>query len=319
LDQQVLRRESSSGRRGKLAAGVRAAINFKSLRNDLRGERVLRRVISRMASWALRTSECLGAGNSSTASGLALHTGSTIRKFGMEKLPMSTRIISRLSAIALLAITGGAVAQEGGKAPTPGAAPGNAGAAQMAPNSPGAASKSSPAPSSEKGAASEQPSMKGAEKAPSNGQKNAGQRGQASDKGKPGQPSTAEKNESGATPENRAAKEDKEKSSSGASTGEQGKANTSTEAGTKTSVSLSQEQRSKVQSAFKGHASAKVDIRIDARAGVAVPRDVVLVAIPEDVVVIVPEWRRYKFIVIGDHICIVDPDTYVIVDVIAAV
>ena len=33
-----------------------------------------------------------------------------------------------------------------------------------------------------------------------------------------------------------------------------------------------------------------------------------MVVIPEDIVVIAPEWRRYKYIVVKDVICIVDPE-----------
>lgn len=83
------------------------------------------------------------------------------------------------------------------------------------------------------------------------------------------------------------------------------------------SVSLTGEKRTQVQKAFSSHRSdAKVDIDIDVSVGVAVPRHVHLVAIPEDIVVIVPEWRRYKYIVVKDKICIVDPDTFKIVEVI---
>jgi hypothetical protein len=46
------------------------------------------------------------------------------------------------------------------------------------------------------------------------------------------------------------------------------------------------------------------------------PRRVHLVAIPEDIIVIVPAWRRYKYILVEDTICIIDPDTYTIVEVI---
>jgi hypothetical protein len=38
---------------------------------------------------------------------------------------MSTRTLSYLSAVALFAVSGAAVAQEGGKGASPGAAPGN--------------------------------------------------------------------------------------------------------------------------------------------------------------------------------------------------
>ena len=72
-----------------------------------------------------------------------------------------------------------------------------------------------------------------------------------------------------------------------------------------------------MQKAFSSHRSdAKVDIDIDVSVGVVLPRRVHLVAIPEDIIVIVPGWRRYKYILVEDTICIIDPDTYTIVEVI---
>ena len=101
-------------------------------------------------------------------------------------------------------------------------------------------------------------------------------------------------------------------SAEGKSTGEAGQDATGGAAG-----SLTGEKRTQVQKAFSSHRSdAKVDIDIDVSVGVVVPRHVHLVAIPEDIVVIVPAWRRYRYIVVGDTICIVDPDTFKIVEVI---
>lgn len=81
---------------------------------------------------------------------------------------------------------------------------------------------------------------------------------------------------------------------------------------------LSGENRTKVQSAFRSHRSEAVvkDINIDINVGVAVPRSVSLYAVPEDVVVIVPEYRRYKYFIFGNKVVIVDPGTYEIVDVL---
>lgn len=81
---------------------------------------------------------------------------------------------------------------------------------------------------------------------------------------------------------------------------------------------LSGEKRTKVQSAFRSHRSGAVakDIDIDLNIGVMVPRTVVLTAVPDDVVVIVPEYRRYKYFVFDDKVIIVDPDTFAIVDIL---
>jgi len=50
--------------------------------------------------------------------------------------------------------------------------------------------------------------------------------------------------------------------------------------------------------------------------GTRVPRSVHLVALPASVIVIVPAYRSYHYFMSGDQLCIVDPATYEIVDVI---
>jgi hypothetical protein len=82
-------------------------------------------------------------------------------------------------------------------------------------------------------------------------------------------------------------------------------------------VTLNSDQRSRVNSVFKSHkGSANVSVNVDIRVGTRLPRSVALVAIPADVIVVVPDWRRYRYIVVGDTVCIVDPDTFEIIDVI---
>jgi hypothetical protein len=238
---------------------------------------------------------------------------------------MKKQLIVGLSVLALLAVADDAAAQKAGGAPgaTMGASPGNDGGANMGAGkeSPGASERSNPSSSSErdmsseKGAASEQRSEKGADKGSNKAKSD--DRAQSSDKDKSTKGAAKEPDTSKG---DRAAKENKD-TSSGAASGEAGKS-TSTETGTssKSHVFLNSEQRTRVQSAFKSHlGSAKVDVKIEPRIGVAVPRDVTLFDIPEDVVIIVPDWRRYKYVLIGDEICIVDVDTYEIVDVVAAV
>ena len=110
---------------------------------------------------------------------------------------------------------------------------------------------------------------------------------------------------------------DKDSSSTGASSGESGSGSADESGSSKgASANLSGEQRTKVQSVFKSHKSASVNVNVDVRVGAVVPRSVTLVAVPQDVVILVPGWQRYRYILIGDTICIVDPDTYEIVDVI---
>ena len=113
---------------------------------------------------------------------------------------------------------------------------------------------------------------------------------------------------------------------SGASSGESGNATGDMKADSKSSadakqggshVTLNTDQRSRVNSAFKGHkGSANVSVNVDVRVGTRLPRSIALVAIPSDVLVVVPDWQRYKYIVVGNTVCIVDPDTFEIIDVI---
>ena len=95
--------------------------------------------------------------------------------------------------------------------------------------------------------------------------------------------------------------------------GKDGKADTK---GTSGSATLSQEQRTKVQGSFAKHKGQSVNVNISVNVGVAVPRTVELRAIPQDIIVIVPAYRRYRYFIVGDKVCIVDPDTYQIVEII---
>lgn len=82
---------------------------------------------------------------------------------------------------------------------------------------------------------------------------------------------------------------------------------------------VSEVERSKVVEAMgrvnlRRHDRGDINIRISV--GVILPRTVEFYEWPEDIVVLVPTYRYYRYIVIGDEICVVDPDTRVIVDVI---
>ena len=95
--------------------------------------------------------------------------------------------------------------------------------------------------------------------------------------------------------------------------GKDGKADAKGSAG---AVNLTQEQRTRVQTSFAKHKVQPANVNISINVGVAVPRTVELYAIPEEIIVIVPGYRRYRYFVIGERICIVDPDTYEIVEII---
>lgn len=78
---------------------------------------------------------------------------------------------------------------------------------------------------------------------------------------------------------------------------------------------LSDEQRTKVRQSFdrKAHVT-KVNFNI--RIGTRVPRTVHLYPVPTAVIAVLPEYRSYRYVVVEDTICIIDPTSYEIVDVI---
>jgi hypothetical protein len=59
---------------------------------------------------------------------------------------------------------------------------------------------------------------------------------------------------------------------------------------------------------------AHVNFRIGV--GVHIPRTVRLVAVPEPIVAIYPEWASYEYFAYGDELVIVDPGTFAIVGVL---
>ena len=59
------------------------------------------------------------------------------------------------------------------------------------------------------------------------------------------------------------------------------------------------------------------DVHFSLSVGTRVPRNLAIYHVPSTFIDIVPEYRDYDYIVVGDLILIVDPDTREIVDVIA--
>jgi hypothetical protein len=83
------------------------------------------------------------------------------------------------------------------------------------------------------------------------------------------------------------------------------------------SVQLSQEQRTRIHETIVRRRDARVehpDFRVSV--GTRIPRTVHVFAIPEDMVTIVPQFVGFKYIVVGDELVILDPDTLEIVAVV---
>ncbi len=84
------------------------------------------------------------------------------------------------------------------------------------------------------------------------------------------------------------------------------------------SAKLSTEQRSKITTVIKKQNVKPVQLNISVRVGASVPASVHFYPLPQEVVVIYPEWRGYDYILVGDQIVVVDPRTHEIVAILEA-
>lgn len=84
------------------------------------------------------------------------------------------------------------------------------------------------------------------------------------------------------------------------------------------SAKLSTEQRTKITSVIRQQKVAPVKLNVSVRVGTRIPANVHFYPLPQEVVVIYPEWRGYDYILVGDQIVIVDPRTHEIVAILEA-
>jgi uncharacterized protein DUF1236 len=61
-----------------------------------------------------------------------------------------------------------------------------------------------------------------------------------------------------------------------------------------------------------------VRLNVSVSVGTRIPADVRLHSLPQEVIVIYPEWRGYDYILVGDQIVIVNPRTHEIVAIVEA-
>jgi hypothetical protein len=90
--------------------------------------------------------------------------------------------------------------------------------------------------------------------------------------------------------------------------------------GSKGSVQLSQDQRTKIHGIIGHDSSARVttNVNFNITVGTRVPSSVHVEVLPEDVVEIVPQYQSFEYVIVGDNILIIDPNTMEIVDIIPA-
>ena len=85
-------------------------------------------------------------------------------------------------------------------------------------------------------------------------------------------------------------------------------------------VQLSEQQRTNLHQTLikESNLNRATNVNISISVGTRVPRSVRLAPLPATIISIVPAYRSYRYVVVNDEICIVDPNSYEIVEVITA-
>ena len=226
---------------------------------------------------------------------------------------------------------GGAMSSPGAAQEHKGGATGGATGASVMPHQQSGASEKSQgatgqsAQEGSRGMAGEKSLQRGAQEERGNQQKGAEEEHGAREKGAQEERSTQQKgaqeerNERGAQTESGKAGAKTQENAQGSTRGGtsvQGSATTNSRGA---SVQLSKDQRTRISTVIgKSSSTARISGRpdFDVRVGVTVPRSVHVAVLPEDVVTVVPQYRGFDYVMVGDQILIIDPNTYEIVAVI---
>lgn len=90
-------------------------------------------------------------------------------------------------------------------------------------------------------------------------------------------------------------------------------------AGSSGSANLTTEQRSKISTNIRRtNVKRETNVNFNISVGTVVPRTVTLHPLPATVIEVYPQWRGYRFVLIGDEIIIIEPGSHRIVAVIDA-
>jgi len=84
------------------------------------------------------------------------------------------------------------------------------------------------------------------------------------------------------------------------------------------SAKLTTEQRTKISTVIKSQKVERVNLNVSVSVGTRIPTSVHVHALPQEVIVIYPEWRGYDYILVGEQIVIISPRTHEIVAIIEA-
>jgi hypothetical protein len=90
--------------------------------------------------------------------------------------------------------------------------------------------------------------------------------------------------------------------------------------GSRERVQLSEEQRTNVHQTLikESNLNRATNVNISVSVGTRIPRSVHLAPLPASIISVAPAFRSYQYVVVNDEICIVDPNSFEIVEVIAA-
>ena len=80
-------------------------------------------------------------------------------------------------------------------------------------------------------------------------------------------------------------------------------------------IQVTERERTTIQKSIDVQ-KARVNIDINLNIGSPVPRSVTLYPLPAAIIDINPRWRNYRYVVVRDEIVIINPQTYVVVEVI---
>jgi hypothetical protein len=212
-----------------------------------------------------------------------------------------SKLLMAVAAVALIAGTGGALAQ----AEPPHVAP----AEKTAPKTPAGEIHQNTAPSGgavHKGEADiNRKNAEGGDRAKSNGRSETS--GQAPQEGR-----DSDRKEQRATEQKKPDAKASEEKASHATTGQA--------AAPAKGANITPENRTRIHDVFvKEHSAPRVEhVDFGLSVGTAVPRSVRIVAVPETIIELQPTWRGYEYFLVGDQIVIVDPRTMEIVAVLDA-
>jgi hypothetical protein len=226
------------------------------------------------------------------------------RKF--RKMKKKNRLLMTVAAVALIAGTSGALAQQEPSRAAP--------AEKTAPKAPAGEIHQNTAPSG--GAMKKGEADSNRENAEQRGDRNKSNgrsetTGQAPQEGRDGngkqQRATDQKKPDAKANEEKASRDN-----------ERNHATTGQAAAPTKGANVTPESRSRIHDAFANERSSpRVDhVDFGLSVGTAVPRSVRIVAVPETIIEIQPTWRGYEYFKVGDQIVIVDPRSMEIVAVL---